>query len=214
MSSKEKRSLGGSALLVLAVLFLALTVLNSIVFRGIRLDLTENKLYTISDGTENILAKIEEPLNLYYFYSDRATENIPYLRTYAKRVRELLQELALKSNGRVRLAELDPLPFSEEEDRASQYGLQAVTLGAGSDPIYFGLAGTNAVDDLEVIPAGPRALPGIRRGQVTLYAGPSGQAGGGTPEHAGDDRRFRPRHPAGPPTVGDLQSDGTTLRVP
>lgn len=152
MSSKEKRSLGGSALLVLAVLFLALTVLNSIVFRGIRLDLTENKLYTISDGTENILAKIEEPLNLYYFYSDRATENIPYLRTYAKRVRELLQELALKSNGRVRLAELDPLPFSEEEDRASQYGLQAVTLGAGSDPIYFGLAGTNAVDDLEVIP--------------------------------------------------------------
>lgn len=151
MSSKEKRSLGGSALLVLAVLFLALTVLNSIVFRGIRLDLTENKLYTISDGTENILTKIEEPLNLYYFYSDRATENIPYLRTYAKRVRELLQELALKSDGRVRLAELDPLPFSEEEDRASQYGLQAVTLGAGSDPIYFGLAGTNAVDDLEVI---------------------------------------------------------------
>ena len=104
MSSKEKRSLGGSALLVLAVLFLALTVLNSIVFRGIRLDLTENKLYTISDGTENILTKIEEPLNLYYFYSDRATENIPYLRTYAKRVRELLQELALKSDGRVRLA--------------------------------------------------------------------------------------------------------------
>ncbi len=153
MTTKEKRSLGGSALLVLAVLFLALTVLNGVLFRGIRLDLTENGLYTISEGTESILADIGEPINLYYFYSDRATEDIPYLRTYAKRVRELLQELELKSDGKVRLSEIDPIPFSEEEDRAAQYGLQSVSLGggAGTDPIYFGLAGTNAVDDLEVI---------------------------------------------------------------
>lgn len=153
MTTKEKRSLGGSALLVLAVLFLALTVLNGVLFRGIRLDLTENRLYTISAGTENILGGIQEPINLYYFYSDRATEDIPYLRTYATRVRELLHELALKSDGKIRLSEIDPIPFSEEEDRAAQYGLQAVSLGggAGADPIYFGLAGTNAVDDLEVI---------------------------------------------------------------
>lgn len=153
MTTKEKRSLGGSALLVLAVLFLALTVLNGVLFRGIRLDLTENRLYTISAGTENILGDIQEPINLYYFYSDRATEDIPYLRTYATRVRELLHELALKSDGKIRLSEIDPIPFSEEEDRAAQYGLQAVSLGggAGADPIYFGLAGTNAVDDLEVI---------------------------------------------------------------
>jgi ABC-type uncharacterized transport system involved in gliding motility auxiliary subunit len=89
-------------------------------------------------------------VNLYFFYSDKATENIPYLRTYAQRVREMLQELVAKSDGKLRLAEIDPVPFSEEEDRASQYGLQAVSLGAG-DPIYFGLAGTNAVDDLEII---------------------------------------------------------------
>jgi ABC-type uncharacterized transport system involved in gliding motility auxiliary subunit len=151
MTTKEKRSLGGSALVILAVLFLALTVLSNVLFKGVRLDLTEHKLYTISEGTENILADIEEPVNLYYFFSDRATENIPYLRTYAKRVRELLQEIALKSGGKVRLTELDPLPFSEEEDRAAQYGLQSISLAAGGDPIYFGIAGTNAVDDLEVI---------------------------------------------------------------
>ncbi|MGD8425845.1 MAG: Gldg family protein, partial [Gammaproteobacteria bacterium] len=114
MTTKEKRSLGGSALVILAVLFLALTVLSNVLFKGVRLDLTEHKLYTISEGTENILADIEEPVNLYYFFSDRATENIPYLRTYAKRVRELLQEIALKSGGKIRLTELDPLPFSEE----------------------------------------------------------------------------------------------------
>ena len=150
MTTKEKRSLGGSALVILAVLFLALTVLSNVLFKGVRLDLTEHKLYTISEGTENILADIEEPVNLYYFFSDRATENIPYLRTYAKRVRELLQEIALKSGGKIRLTELDPLPFSEEEDRAAQYGLQSISLAAGGDPIYFGIAGTNAVDDLEV----------------------------------------------------------------
>jgi len=150
MTTKEKRSVGGTALLVLAALFLALTVLASILFRGISLDLTENHLYTISDGTEHILEGIQEPVNLYFFYSDKATENIPYLRTYAQRVREMLQEMVAKSNGKLRLAEIDPVPFSEEEDRASQYGLQAVSLGAG-DPIYFGLAATNSVDDLEII---------------------------------------------------------------
>ena len=151
MTAKENRSLGGSALVILAFLFLSLTVLNNVLFKGARLDLTENKLYTISQGTENILADIEEPVNLYYFFSDRATENIPYLRTYAKRVRELLQEIAVKSDGKIRLTEVDPLPFSEEEDRAAQYGLQSISLAAGSDPIYFGIAATNAVDDLEVI---------------------------------------------------------------
>lgn len=150
MTTKEKRSVGGTALLVLAALFLALTVLASILFRGVSLDLTENHLFTISDGTEHILEGIREPVNLYFFYSDKASENIPYLRTYAQRVREMLQEMVAKSNGKLRLAEIDPLPFSEEEDRASQYGLQAVSLGAG-DPIYFGLAGTNSVDDLEII---------------------------------------------------------------
>lgn len=150
MTTKEKRSVGGTGLLVLAALFLALTVLNGVLFRGFTLDLTENHLYTISEGTEHILEGIQEPINLYFFYSDKATRNIPYLRTYAQRVREMLQELVAKSDGKLKLAEIDPLPFSEEEDQASQYGLQAVSLGAG-DPIYFGLAGTNAVDDLEII---------------------------------------------------------------
>ncbi|MDH3915604.1 MAG: Gldg family protein [Chromatiales bacterium] len=147
----HKKSLGGTGLVILGALFLTLTILNAVVFRGIRLDLTENQLFTISEGTRNILTKIDEPVNLYLFYSDEAAENIPYLRTYARRVRELLQEFVLESDGRLRLTEIDPVPFSEEEDRASQYGLQAVSLGTTGDPIYFGLAGTNSIDDLEII---------------------------------------------------------------
>ena len=151
MTTRSKKSLGSTGLIVLALLFLAVTVLSNSLFRGIRLDLTENNLYTISDGTSNILDNIEEPVNLYFFYSDKASENIPYLRTYARRVRELLQEFTERANGNIVLTEIDPIPFSEEEDRAAGFELQAVSLGGAGDPIYFGLAATNAVDDLETI---------------------------------------------------------------
>jgi ABC-type uncharacterized transport system involved in gliding motility auxiliary subunit len=151
MTTRSKKSLGSTGLIVLAFLFLAVTVLSNSLFRGVRLDLTENNLYTISDGTRNILDNIEEPINLYFFYSDRASENIPYLRTYARRVRELLQEFNERADGNIVLTEIDPIPFSEEEDRATGFELQAVSLGGTGDPIYFGLAATNAVDDLETI---------------------------------------------------------------
>jgi ABC-type uncharacterized transport system involved in gliding motility auxiliary subunit len=145
--------MSGTGLVVLALLFLALTILANALFRGYRLDLTENKLYTLADGTQNILRSIDEPLNLYFFYSRRASEEIPQLRTYAQRVRELLQEFEEQSGGGIRLTEVDPLPFSEEEDRATAFGLQGVTLGGlGGDPIYFGLAATNSVGDVETIP--------------------------------------------------------------
>ncbi len=151
MTTKSKTSLGSTGLLVLALLFLALTVLNNVMFRGVRLDLTESQLFTISEGTRNILSDIDEPVNLYFFFSDKATEDVPFLRTYARRVRELLQEFMLESEGGLRLTEIDPLPFSEEEDRAAEFGLQSIALGSTGDPVYFGLAATNAVDDLEII---------------------------------------------------------------
>ncbi len=153
MTTQSKRFMSGTGLVVLALLFLAMTILANALFRGYRLDLTENRLYTLADGTQNILDGIDEPLNLYFFYSRRASEEIPQLRTYAQRVRELLQEFEEQSAGGIRLTEIDPLPFSEEEDRAATFGLQGVTLGGvGADPIYFGLAATNSVGDVETIP--------------------------------------------------------------
>lgn len=151
MTTQKKRSLSGTGLVLLAVLFLALIILNNALLGGVRLDLTENRLYTVSDGTRNILREIDEPLQLYFFFSSKATENVPYLRDYSDRVRDLLREFTLEADGGIRFTEIDPVPFSEDEDRAGQYGLQAVSLGGAGDPIYFGVAGTNAVDDLEII---------------------------------------------------------------
>src|SRR5690606_26175878 len=72
-------------------------------------------------------------------------------RTYAQRVRELLEEIVERSDGKLRLTVLDPEPFSEEEDRAAEFGLTAVSLGMRGDKLYFGLAGTNSTDGREVI---------------------------------------------------------------
>lgn len=142
----KRASLGGGALLGLAILFIGLTILFGVVLRGARLDLTENGLYTLAPGTKRIVENLKEPVNLYFFFSERAGNRLPQLKTYAQRVREFLEELAARSNGRIRLKVIDPQPFSEDEDRAAELGIRSVPLGATGEQLYFGLAGTNSTD--------------------------------------------------------------------
>jgi ABC-type uncharacterized transport system involved in gliding motility auxiliary subunit len=151
MSTKTQQRLSASSLVLIGVAFIIAISISNQAFRGWRIDLTENNLYTLSDGTRNLLANIEEPINLYYYFSDQATEGMPGLRSYAERVREMLGEFESEARGNIRLQVIDPLPFSEEEDRAAQFGLQGVQLGSTPDPVYMGLAGTDSVDNEEVI---------------------------------------------------------------
>ncbi len=126
----------GLVLLALAVLFS--TLLTDRLFKGVRLDLTEGGLYTLSEGSQNIVNHLDQPLDLYFFFSQSSTREALGWRNYAKQVRELLEEFELRSNGKLRLTVIDPEPFSEDEDRAAAFGLQAVPV-AGGDSIYFGL---------------------------------------------------------------------------
>ena len=150
-SSGTRRALGASALIGLAAAFIAVTILSSFALRGIRLDLTENRLYSIAPGTERILAGISEPITLYFFFSEQPTRDIPDLRAYTDRVRELLEEMAQRSSGKVKLTVIDPQPFSEEEDRATGFGLSPVPVGSRGESLFFGLAGTNSTDGHEII---------------------------------------------------------------
>jgi len=140
------------ALAVLAVLFVVLTMLASLLFRGARLDLTENGLYTLAYGTRNIVSSLAEPVTLKLYFSDQASADLPQIRRYADRVWELMQELASHSDGNIRLERIDPLPFSEAEDDAARYGLEAVPLSQAGDQLYLGLVGINTVDGLERVP--------------------------------------------------------------
>ena len=151
MTTRARKTWGAGALLALAAAFLALTIVATFVLRGARLDLTESRLYTIAPGTERIVGSLVEPVNLYFFFSEEASRSTPALRAYAQRVRELLQEMAARSNGKLRLTVTDPQPFTEDEDRATDFGLAAVPVGANREPLYFGLAGTNSTDGRETI---------------------------------------------------------------
>jgi ABC-type uncharacterized transport system involved in gliding motility auxiliary subunit len=146
-----RKTFGAGALVALAVLFIGVTILITFVLRGARIDLTESKLYSIAPGTQRIVTSLQEPINLYFFFSQEASAESPQLRAYAQRVRELLEEMAERSKGKVKLTTVDPKPFSEDEDRAAEFGLQAVPLGARNDSLYFGLAGTNSTDGREII---------------------------------------------------------------
>ncbi|MEM8920692.1 MAG: GldG family protein, partial [Pseudomonadota bacterium] len=116
-----------------------------------RLDFTENRLYTLSDGTREVAASLAEPVDLTFVFSRRLAAEYPAMRTYGARVRELLAEIAAKSGGDVRVREVDPSPFSAEEDEAIAAGLSSAPTSDG-DPLYLGVIGRNSVDDEIIIP--------------------------------------------------------------
>ncbi len=144
---------GIGGLAALAVLFLGVVMLSNAALRGMRIDLTQNRLYTLSPGTQQVIGELKEPINLYlYFSHDAAAKQSPLILPYANRVREFLEELAARSGGKIHLRVIDPQPFSDDEDRAAEYGLQALQAGSG-DPLYFGLTGTNSTDGRASIPS-------------------------------------------------------------
>jgi ABC-type uncharacterized transport system involved in gliding motility auxiliary subunit len=143
---------GVGGLIALAVLFLGVVMLSNVGLRGMRVDLTQNKLYTLSPGTQQVLAELKEPVNLYFYFSrEAAAKQSPLVLPYATRVREFLEELAARAGGKIHLRVVDPQPFSDDEDRAAEYGLQSLQAGGG-DALYFGLAGTNSTDGRASIP--------------------------------------------------------------
>ncbi len=139
-----------SGLVTLALIFIVSVSLSSTLLKGFRIDLTENQLYTLSEGTINILGSLEEPISLRLFYSATAAGDDQLLRGYAARVEEMLREFERRANGNIRLQLIDPMAFSEAEDAAQAQGLGSIYL-SGPDPVYFGLAGSNATDGEAVI---------------------------------------------------------------
>lgn len=151
MGSKQRQTTASATLVLLAVAFVAAVMASNTLLSGLRVDLTENELYSLSPGTASFLEGLEEPVNLYFFFSDATAGDLQFLRGYATRVRETLDEFVAAAGGRLNLQVIDPPPFSEEEDRAAQYGLQDINLGTLGDSLYFGLAATNAFGDEAVI---------------------------------------------------------------
>ena len=146
----SRRAVAVVALVCIALLLVATNILIARFFSA-RLDLTAEHLYTLSPGTLRTLAQIDEPITLRFYYSNRLGDEVPAYGVYAQRVRELLQQYVAAAHGKLRLEIFNPQPFSDVEDQAVAFGLQAVPLNAAGDQVYFGLAATNSTDDQQVI---------------------------------------------------------------
>lgn len=140
-----------TGLIVILAIFIIFSLLSARLFNGVRFDLTEGQLYTLTDETQKILSELDSPVTLKLYFSEKATAELPGLRTYAHRIKELLDEYKTLAGGKLKVAFVDPIPFSEEEDEASAAGLQGVPVGIRGDEIFFGLVGTNDSDGEEVI---------------------------------------------------------------
>lgn len=147
----NKKVLTGSGLIMAAVLFGVFNMVSNAAFSSARFDLTEHDLYTLSEGTKNVLKSLSEPITLRFYLSKALATGLPGIKSYATRVQEMLEEYAQVAGDQLYLEVIDPEPFSEEEDRAVAFGLQGIPLDGGSTQFYFGLAGTSSTDELEVI---------------------------------------------------------------
>jgi len=147
----SRRAVALVSLAAAVVLFVAVNVIAGNWLASMRVDLTEEGLYTLSPATRATLAKIDEPITLRFYYSPQLGREIPTYGVFADRVREMLREYAALAKGKIVLEILDPEPFSAVEDRAVAFGLQGVPLDQSGEQVYFGLAGTNSTDDQATI---------------------------------------------------------------
>ena len=131
------------AALLGAVVFVCLNIFSAQVFRNARVDLTQQHLYSLSQGTRTLLGELKEPVRFRLFMSSGLTTQAPQLAAFAVRVRSLLDSYVAAANGKIILEVIDPRAFSEEEDRAVAFGIDGFT-GTGGERLFFGLAATNS----------------------------------------------------------------------
>ena len=106
-----------------AVAFVSINIFSSEALNGVRVDLTERSLFTISNSTKKVLASIDEPILMRFFFSKAVGESDPDLATHFERVHGLLKRYVELSNGKIRLEMHQPSPYSTDEDMALAYSL-------------------------------------------------------------------------------------------
>src|SRR3989442_1369300 len=148
MRKKTESLLYSAGGLVAALIILVLLNLVLGAVRG-RIDLTQGKLYTLSEGTRAILGKLESPVKIRLYFSQ---SEVPLpIKAYGRRVEDLLAEFRQAGRGKVTVEKLDPQPDSDAEDSATLEGVEAQVTPSG-DKFYLG-ASISYADQKLALPA-------------------------------------------------------------
>ena len=140
----SKNKLLKIAILLSVISFFGVNIIANNILKSFRFDMTSNNLFSLTEGTKNLISNLNEPIHLRLFMSSSIVELAPQLSNYANRVESILNAYKNISNGKISLEIIDPKPFSDEEDRAVGMGLSAFGGSSSNDPMYFGLAATNS----------------------------------------------------------------------
>src|SRR6266852_3055878 len=148
MRKKTESLLYSAGGLVAALIILVLLNLVLGAARG-RIDLTQGKLYTLSEGTRAVLGKLESPVKIRLYFSQ---SEVPLpIKAYGSRVEDLLAEFRQAGRGKVTVEKLDPQPDSDAEDSATLEGVEAQVTPSG-DKFYLG-ASISYADQKLALPA-------------------------------------------------------------
>jgi ABC-type uncharacterized transport system involved in gliding motility auxiliary subunit len=130
------------AVLILSIAFSGISICQNIGSR-VKVDVTEQGLYTLSDGTKAILGRLNQPITAKLFFARKASlkapDQIQYFTNYFEFVKSLLDEYVAASGGKVKLQVIDPRPFSDDEEQAMRLGLQRFPI-TENESFFFGLA--------------------------------------------------------------------------
>ncbi|MFW7381054.1 MAG: Gldg family protein [Oligoflexus sp.] len=138
---------------VLATIIIGIAIISSRFY--FRIDMTEDDLYTLSEGSQRIVANLEEPVTATLYFS-KSLKDLPLpFKTYGTRVEEILRELTSHSGKQLKLKVIDPKPDSEEEVLARKYGIQGLQMASG-DEAYLGLVFVTSEAELAIPYLDPR----------------------------------------------------------
>ncbi|MFA5292928.1 MAG: Gldg family protein [Phycisphaerae bacterium] len=132
---------------IVAVIFILIITFSLIsicqnIGKSWKADVTGQKIYTLSNGTKTILAKLNQPIIMKLYYGKTAAikgpDQIRYFNNYYDFVKSLLEEYAAAANGKIKLEIIDPRPYSDDEVAAIRYGLKKFPI-TQEENFFFGL---------------------------------------------------------------------------
>jgi len=159
MATAKTKSLKniGTGMAGLALLLVIVGAVNMIAANlSLRFDLTEEKLYTLSEGSKQVLGKMKDDVVLKLYISESSADMPVSLKTYAKQVRDLLREYEVSGKGRIRLEQYDTKPDSDAEEWAQRYGIEPQQANPFGSPIYFGLVAVSGENEAAIPGFSPR----------------------------------------------------------
>jgi ABC-type uncharacterized transport system involved in gliding motility auxiliary subunit len=147
---------GGGLTGLLALLAILVAVNVMVGNLRIRADLTEERLYSLSDGSKRVLEGLDRDVTVKFFFN-RSSPQVPlFLKDYARQVEDLLREYSSVSGGRVVVETYDPKPDSDEEEWAQRYGISGQTVNPFEPPVYLGLVAVAGESEAAIPVLDPR----------------------------------------------------------